>query len=77
MYNKFINKLYKSIIFVVIKNYNMGRKRKLTANEIIDSINNTAPKIVFYTDKISIRLKNLDSIAFWKDKYPNGKIRYC
>ena len=55
----------------------MGRKRKLTANEIIDSINNTAPKIVFYTDKISIRLKNLDSIAFWKDKFPNGKVRYC
>ena len=77
MYKKFINKLYKSVIFVVIKYFNMGRKRKLTANEIIDSINNTAPKIVFYTDKISIRLKNLDSIAFWKDKYPNGKIRYC
>ncbi len=55
----------------------MGRKRKLTANEIIDSINNTAPKIVFYTDKISIRLKNLDSISFWKNKYPNGKVRYC
>lgn len=55
----------------------MGRKRKLTANEIIDSINNTAPKIVFYTDKISIRLKNLDSISFWKEKYPHGKVRYC
>ena len=40
----------------------MGRKRKLTANEIIETINNTAPKFVFYTDKISIRLKNLDSI---------------
>ena len=55
----------------------MGRKRKLTANEIIDSINNSAPKIVFYTDKISIRLKNLDSISFWKEKFPNGKVRYC
>lgn len=55
----------------------MGRKKKLTANQIIDSINNTAPKIVFYTDKISIRLKNLDSIAFWKEKFPNGKVRYC
>lgn len=77
LYKKITNKLYKIIIFAITKNYNMGRKRKLTANEIIDSINNTAPKIVFYTDKISIRLKNLDSIAFWKDKYPNGKIRYC
>ena len=48
----------------------MGRKRKLTANEIIESINNTAPKIIFYTDKIRIRLKNLDSITFWKDKFP-------
>ena len=28
----------------------------------------------FYTDKISIRLKNLDSLAFWKDKYPKGKV---
>ena len=55
----------------------MGRKRKLTANEIIESINNTAPKILFYTDKIRIRLKNLDSITFWKDKFPNGKIIYC
>jgi len=55
----------------------MGRKRKLTANEIIETINNTAPKFVFYTDKISIRLKNLDSIAFWKEKYPKGKVRYC
>ena len=55
----------------------MGRKRKLTANEIIDSINNTAPKIIFYTDKISIRLKNLDSIAFRKEKFPKGKVRYC
>ena len=55
----------------------MGRKRKLTANEIIDSINNTAPKIVFYTDKISIRLKSLDSITFWKEKFPKGKVRYC
>ena len=55
----------------------MGRKRKLTANEIIDSINKTAPKIIFYTDKISIRLKNLDSIAFWKGKFPKGKVRYC
>jgi len=55
----------------------MGRKRKLTTNEIIESINNTAPKIIFYTDKISVRLKNLNSIAFWKDKFPNGKIRYC
>jgi len=77
LYKKITNKLYKIIIFAITKYYNMGRKRKLTANEIIDSINNTAPKIVFYTDKISIRLKNLDSIAFWKDKYPNGKIRYC
>ena len=59
------------------KSNDMGRKRKLTANEIIDSINNTAPKIVFYTDKISIRLKNLDSISFWKNKYPKGKVRYC
>ena len=47
----------------------MGRKRKLTANEIIDSINNTAPKIIFYTDKISIRLKNLDSISFGKKSF--------
>ena len=55
----------------------MGRKRKLTANEIIESINNTAPKIIFYTDKISIRLKSLKSIEFWKAKFPKGKIRYC
>tara|TARA_B100000524_G_C23531051_1_gene327753 strand:- start:78 stop:245 length:168 start_codon:yes stop_codon:yes gene_type:complete len=55
----------------------MGRKRKLTAREIIESINKTAPKIIFYTDKISIRLKNIDSISFWKEKYPNGKVRYC
>ena len=55
----------------------MGRKRKLTANEIIDSINNTAPKIIFYTDKISIRLKNIDSITFWKEKFPKSKVRYC
>ena len=55
----------------------MGRKRKLTANEIIESINNTAPKIIFYTEKISIRLKNLESLAFWKEKYPEGKVRYC
>ena len=48
----------------------MGRKRKLTANEIIESINKTAPKIIFYTDKISIRLKNIDSISFWKEKIP-------
>ena len=55
----------------------MGRKKKLTTNEIIESINNTAPKIIFYTDKISVRLKNINSIALWKDKFPNGKIRYC
>ena len=55
----------------------MGRKRKLTTNEIIESINNTAPKIIFYTDKIKKKKKNLNSIAFWKDKFPNGKIRYC
>ena len=55
----------------------MGRKRKLTANEIIDSINYTAPKIIFYTDKISKRLKNIDSITFWKGKFPKGKVRYC
>lgn len=55
----------------------MGRKRKLTTNEIIESINNTAPKIIFYTDKISVRLKNINSIDFWKEKFPNGKIRYC
>ena len=42
----------------------MGRKRKLTTNEIIESINNTAPKIIFYTDKISVRLKNINSIDF-------------
>ena len=52
----------------------MGRKRKLTANEIIDSINNTAPKIIFYTDKISIRLKKYYSIAFWKRKLLNSKL---
>ena len=55
----------------------MGRKRKPTAKEIIESINNTTPKIVFYTDKISIRLSNLNSIAFWKEKFPNGKVKYC
>ena len=65
------------MLYLLNKSNDMGRKRKLTANEIIDSINNTAPKIVFYTDKISIRLKNLDSISFWKNKYPNGKVRYC
>ena len=76
MYNFYFLKLYKLRIFD--KNTKvMGRKRKLTANEIIDSINNTAPKVVFYTDKISIRLKNLDSIAFWKEKFPKGKVRYC
>ena len=55
----------------------MGRKRKLTTKEIIESINNTAPKIIFYTDKISIRLKKIESITFWKDKFPHGKVRYC
>tara|TARA_B100000497_G_C7594882_1_gene357608 strand:- start:6 stop:173 length:168 start_codon:yes stop_codon:yes gene_type:complete len=55
----------------------MGRRKKITSKEIIETINNTAPKIIFYTDKISIRLKNLNSIAFWKEKFPNGKIRYC
>lgn len=55
----------------------MGRKRKITQKLIIEKINSTKPKIIFYTDKISIRLKNLDSISFWKEKYPKGKIRYC
>ena len=55
----------------------MGRPKKRTAREIIDSINLTKPKIIFYTDKISIRLKNLDSIKFWKSKFPAGKVRYC
>ena len=55
----------------------MVRKSKLSANEIIDSINNTTPKIVYYTDKISIRLKSLDLITFWKEKFPKGKVRYC
>ena len=55
----------------------MGRKRKITQESIIEKINSTKPKIIFYTDKISIRLKNLDSISFWKERYPNGKIRYC
>lgn len=55
----------------------MGRKRKITQESIIEKINSTKPKIIFYTDKISIRLKNLDSISFWKEKYPKGKIRYC
>ncbi len=55
----------------------MGRKRKITQESIIEKINSTRPKIIFYTDKISIRLKNLDSISFWKERYPNGKIRYC
>ena len=55
----------------------MGRRKKITTEEIIETINNTKPKIIFYTDKISIRLKNLDSIAFWKEKFPNGKVRYC
>ena len=55
----------------------MGRRKKITSKEIIATINNTAPKIIFYTDKISIRLKNLNSIDFWKEKFPNGKIRYC
>ena len=54
----------------------MGRK-KITTKEIIETINNTKPKIIFYTDKIRIRLKNLDSIGFWKSKYPNAKVRYC
>ena len=76
MYNNYLDKLYKIVIFVK-KYLDMGRKRKLTANEIIESINNTAPKIIFYTEKISIRLKNLDSIVFWKEKYPEGKVRYC
>ena len=49
------------------------RKKKIS----LEKLKNKIPKIVFYTDKISIRLRNLDSIAFWKDKYPNGKIRYC
>ena len=55
----------------------MGRRKKITTKEIIESINKTKPKIVFYTDKISIRLKNLDSITLWKEKFPNGKVRYC
>ncbi len=55
----------------------MGRRKKITSKEIIETINNTAPKIIFYTDKISIRLKNLDSIGFWKEKFPNGKVRCC
>jgi len=53
----------------------MPRKKpkKLSISELKKKI----PKIVFYTDKISIRLKNLDSIAFWKEKFPKGKVRYC
>ena len=51
----------------------MGRKRKLTASEIIESINNTAPKIVFYTDKIRVQLSSLNSLEFWLKKHPNGK----
>ena len=68
--------LYKKCIFVKNTN-NMGRPRKKTAQEIIETINLTKPKIIFYTDKISVRLKNLDSIAFWKSKFPSGKVRYC
>ena len=68
MYKNYLYKLYKIVIFVKIIFNDMGRKRKLTANEIIETINNTAPKFVFYTDKISIRLKNLDSIAFLERK---------
>ena len=70
-------KSYTNCVYLYKIYITMGRKRKLTTNEIIESINNTAPKIIFYTDKISIRLKNLDSIAFWKDKFPEGKVRYC
>ena len=55
----------------------MGRKRKLTSKEIIESINNTAPKIIFYTDKISIRLKNIESISFGKINFQKVKVRYC
>ena len=55
----------------------MGRRKKTTSKEIIETINNTQPKIIFYTDKISIRLKNLDSVGFWKEKFPNSKVRYC
>lgn len=77
MYSLLLAKLYKIIIFVEINTKIMGRRKKITSKEIIETINNTAPKIIFYTDKISIRLKNLNSIAFWKEKFPNGKIRYC
>ena len=52
----------------------MGRKRKLTANEIIDSINNTAPKIIFYTDKISIRLKKSTQLPFGKKSFQKVKL---
>jgi len=55
----------------------MGRKRKPTKEQIIESINKTSPKIVFYTDKISVRLSNFKSITFWKEKFPNGKVKYC
>ena len=55
----------------------MGRRKKITTEEIIEKINNTKPKIIFYTDKMCIRLKNLDSIGFWKSKYPNAKDRCC
>jgi len=77
LYNLLLIMLYKIIIFVEINTKIMGRRKKITSKEIIETINNTAPKIIFYTDKISIRLKNLNSIDFWKEKFPNGKIRYC
>ena len=55
----------------------IGRRKNTTSKDIIETINNTQPKIIFYTDKISIRLKNLDSIGFWTAKYQNGKVRHC
>ncbi len=55
----------------------MSRISKNKQSSIIESIKATKPTIIFYTDKINIRLKNVKSISYWKDKFPNGKVRFC
>ena len=36
----------------------LKEEEKKTTKEIIESTNKTKPKIIFYSDKISLRLKN-------------------
>ncbi|MGC6428104.1 MAG: hypothetical protein ACON4D_00915 [Flavobacteriales bacterium] len=49
----------------------MPRKKKKKLS--LEEIKSKTPKIIFYTDKMKINLSSMQSLAFWFDKYPNGK----